>query len=140
MNAPQSADVSLHDAAVGEGLGPYSALVLHLFDRLPHAGRMEPAVDVAEGHAGGQMDGVEVRFWLKCAGGRIQATSFLAFGCPHTIAAAAWMAQRARGLHLDELEATDWRQAEQILGIPAEKRGRLLIVEDALKAAALAMR
>jgi NifU-like protein involved in Fe-S cluster formation len=97
---------------------------------------MEPAPDVVEGHAGGALDGAEVRFWLKLVGDRIQATSFLAHGCPHVIAAAAWMAQRARGMQLADVARADWRQVEQILGIPPEKRGRLLIVEDALHAAA----
>ncbi len=120
--------------------GPYSALVMHLFERLPHAGRMESAPDVVEGHAGGKLEGAEVRFWLKCVGARIQATSFLAYGCPHTIAAAAWMAQRARGMQLMDVERADWREAEQVLSIPPEKRGRVLIVGDALRAAAQAMR
>jgi NifU-like protein involved in Fe-S cluster formation len=91
----------------------YHPQVVELFRRLPFAGSMDPAVGVFTGAAGGQGYGAEVRFWLKCAGNRIQAISFQAFGCPHTIAAAAWVAQRARGLTL-------------------EKRGRLLIVEDAL--------
>jgi NifU-like protein involved in Fe-S cluster formation len=120
--------------------GPYNELVLQLFSRLPHAGRMPSADDVGEGHAGSPVEGAEVRFWLKCSAGRIQATSFLAYGCPHTVAAAAWMAQRARGLQLDAVASADWRAAESVLEIPPEKRGRLLIVEDALRAAALAMR
>lgn len=119
---------------------PYNELVLQLFSRLPHAGRMEPADDVGEGHAGSALEGTEVRFWLKCSAQRIQATSFLAYGCPHTVAAAAWMAQLARGMRLDAVDTADWRAAENILKIPPQKRGRLLIVEDALKAAALAMR
>jgi NifU-like protein involved in Fe-S cluster formation len=118
----------------------YSPLVRQLFDRRPHAGRMEAAPDVVEGHAGGALDGAEVRFWLKVTGDRIQATSFLAYGCPHVVATAAWMAQRARGMQLAEIARADWRQAEQILAIPPEKRGRLLIVEDALQAAANALR
>jgi len=149
MNGPSDTSSSITPASMATlpaavekrvATGPYSALVMHLFERLPHAGRMEPAADVTEGHAGGKMEGAEVRFWLKCSGPRIQATSFLAYGCPHTIAAAAWMAQRARGMQLTDVERADWREIEQVLSIPAEKRGRVLIVEDALKAAARAIR
>jgi len=114
---------------------PYHPQVVELFGRLPFAGRMQSGADVSTGAAGGQSFGAEVRFWLKCSGGRIQAISFQAFGCPHTIAAAAWVAQRARGLTLADVERTAWLEVEHALGVPPEKRGRLLIVEDALRAA-----
>jgi NifU-like protein involved in Fe-S cluster formation len=114
---------------------PYHPQVVELFARLPFAGRMQPGAGVATGVAGGQTYGAEVRFWLKCQDGRIQAISFQAFGCPHTIAAAAWVAQRARGLTLADVERTAWLEVERALGVPPEKRGRLLIVEDALRAA-----
>jgi NifU-like protein involved in Fe-S cluster formation len=114
---------------------PYHAQVVELFGRLPFAGGMQPAADVYTGSAGGQTFGTEVRFWLKCSGDRIQAISFQVFGCPHTIAAAAWVAQRARGLTLADVERTAWLEVERALGVPPEKRGRLLIVEDALRAA-----
>ncbi len=111
----------------------YSSLVLELFDRRPHAGRMEAAPGVFSGRAGERARGVEVQFWLKCAAERIQATSFLAYGCPYTIAAASWWAQRVRGMRLNEAEQIGWREAEQVLSVPVEKRGRLLVVEDAMR-------
>jgi NifU-like protein involved in Fe-S cluster formation len=114
----------------------YHPQVVELFQRLPFAGRMEAGAGVSTGTAGGHGQGAEVRFWVKCNGGRIQAISFQAFGCPHTIAAAAWVAQRARGLALAEIERIAWLEVERALSVPPEKRGRLLIVEDALKAAA----
>lgn len=114
----------------------YSPLVVDLFERRPHAGRMAASIDVAEGCGGSQLQGAEVWFWLKHTAGRIQATSFLAYGCPHVIAAASWLAQRVRGLPLGEVEGMDYREMEQTLAVPPQKRGRLLIVEDALKAAA----
>lgn len=112
----------------------YHPQVIELFQRLPFAGRMEPAADVFAGTAGGQGQGAEVHFWIKCSAGRIQAISFQAYGCPHTVAACAWMAQRARGLTLADVARTAWMQVERALAVPAEKRGRLLIVEDALLA------
>jgi len=113
----------------------YHRQVRELFQRLPLAGRMGPGADVFTGAAGGQGQGAEVHFWLKCGNARIQAISFQAYGCPHTIAAAAWVAQRARGLTLVDIERTAWLEVERALAVPPEKRGRLLIVEDALKAA-----
>ncbi|HYM35297.1 MAG TPA: iron-sulfur cluster assembly scaffold protein [Steroidobacteraceae bacterium] len=115
--------------------GQYNSQVVELFDRTPFAGRMEPSLGVFVGTAGSPVDGTEVHFWLKAGGGRIQAISFRAYGCPHTIAAAAWVAQHARGLALGEVENTQWLEVERALAVPPQKRGRLLIVEDALKAA-----
>ncbi len=114
----------------------YHPLVVELFQRLPFAGRMEPGAGVFTGAAGGQGQGAEVHYWLKCSGERIQVISFQAYGCPHTIAAAAWVAQRARGLSLADVERAAWLEVEHALAVPPEKRGRLLIVEDALRAAA----
>jgi len=115
--------------------GEYGSQVTELFQRTPFAGCMEPAPDVFSGAAGSQSDGAEVRFWVKAGGGCVQAVSFLVYGCPYTVAAAAWMAHHARGLSLAEVERTAWLEVERSLSVPAQKRGRLLIVEDALKAA-----
>lgn len=112
----------------------YHPQVIELFQRLPFAGRMEPAADVFTAAAGGQGQGAEVHFWIKCNVSRIQAISFQVYGCPHTVAACAWIAQRARGLMLIDVERTAWMQVERALAVPPEKRGRLLIVEDALHA------
>ena len=115
--------------------GPYNAQVAELVARTPFAGRMDPGPGVFMGSAGSSMDGAEVTFWLRVGGGRIQAISFLAYGCPHTIAAAAWVAHHARGLSLNEVGRTAWLEVERSLAVPPQKRGRLLVVEDALKAA-----
>lgn len=116
----------------------YSSQVVELFERLPFAGQMEPGPSVFTGTGGERLQGAEVRYWIKCSGGRIQAISFQAFGCPYTIAAAAWVAQHARGMSVTEVEHARWLKAERALELPPEKRGRLLIVEDALRAAAKA--
>jgi NifU-like protein involved in Fe-S cluster formation len=116
----------------------YHPQVVELFQRLPFAGRMEPGLGVFTGAAGGQSLGAEVHFWIKCHAERIQAISFQAYGCPHTLAASAWIAQRARGLTLADVRRTAWMQVERALAVPPEKRGRLLIVDDALQAAAKA--
>jgi len=113
----------------------YSATVLDLFARRPFAGRMPPTPGVVTGEAGERALGAQVQFWLKCSGQRIQAVSFLAYGCPHTIAAASWWAPRVQGLSLNDAKQVGWREAEQALSIPTEKRGRLLVVEDAMHAA-----
>ncbi len=119
----------------GPYLNGYNPQVAELFQRTPFAGQMEMGAGVFVGSAGSQSEGADVRFWLKAGGGRIQAISFQAYGCPHTIAAAAWIAHHARGLALADVEQTAWIEVERALAVPPQKRGRLLIVEDALKAA-----
>jgi NifU-like protein involved in Fe-S cluster formation len=69
---------------------------------------------------------------------RIAAARFLAFACPHTIAVAAWVAERAVG----EVCAAGLPESVHAISrrfeVPAEKLGRLLIVEDAWAAAVAA--
>jgi NifU-like protein involved in Fe-S cluster formation len=113
----------------------YTAEVLELFERRPYAGRMTAAPDVYSGRAGDVAKGIDMQFWIKFALGRIQATSFLAFGCPHVIAAGSWWAQRIRGLSIEDAKRVTWQEVEQALAIPAEKRGKLLVIEDAITAA-----
>ena len=58
---------------------------------------------------------------------------FLAYGCPHTIAACSWMTEKLSGVPVGELVnfAPDWVTDE--LNIPVEKAGKLLILQDALR-------
>jgi NifU-like protein involved in Fe-S cluster formation len=67
--------------------------------------------------------------------GIIQAARFLAFGCPHTIAVAAWVAEQAAGQELRAALPETVQQLSDRFAVPVEKRGRLLIVEDAWIAA-----
>ena len=70
----------------------------------------------------------------RLGGQRIEEVRFEAYGCPHCIAAGSWLSERLVGLTLDRLRAWRWREADQALQFPLEKRGRLLILEDAVHA------
>jgi NifU-like protein involved in Fe-S cluster formation len=64
----------------------------------------------------------------------VRDARFQAFGCPHTLAVTAWLTLQLIGRKLAELvvgEPVEWARA---LHVPAEKLGRLLVVEDALRA------
>ena len=74
-------------------------------------------------------------FELQIADGIVKSARFSAYGCPHTVAVVAWLCEVMEGRKLDAgIPGTpaDWAQAFEV---PAEKLGRLLIVEDALRAA-----
>ena len=100
------------------------------------------------GEAGRVRDGTRVRCYLRIAQPRlgtgpgqgtgepprIAAAEFRVYGCPHTRAVAAWLAPALVGqpLHAPSDTAVggpqDWAARH---GVPPEKLGRLLLVEDA---------
>jgi cysteine desulfurase len=92
---------------------------------------------VISGEAGGPREEAWVRFHLLVEGGTVKDARFQAFGCPHTLDVAAWLCRelpgRTRGA-LTPGEPADWAASR---GVPVEKLGRLLVIEDALRACLL---
>ncbi|MFM7709066.1 MAG: hypothetical protein ACKO9D_13825, partial [Gammaproteobacteria bacterium] len=98
----------------------------------------EPAWVVGE--AGRTREGARVRCYLRIARSVITAAEFRVFGCPHTRAVAKALAVALPGRPLgpavpDPAAANpslgtprDWAARH---GVPPEKLGRLLVVEDA---------
>jgi NifU-like protein involved in Fe-S cluster formation len=113
----------------------YSEKVLELFRTLPGAGTLPPGEgECACGEAAALDRGAWVRFEARVAGGRIDDCRFRAFGCPHTLAAAALAVRALRALPLERAQAIDAASLARELDAPREKLGRLLVVEDALRA------
>jgi NifU-like protein involved in Fe-S cluster formation len=113
----------------------YNELTLHYFETAPGAGVLT-GPDVYRGAAGGREQGTWVQFDLQVSGGIIQAARFLAFGCPHTIAVSAWVVQHAVGGRVSLATLPERVQdLSERFAVPVEKRGRLLIIEDAWVAA-----
>jgi NifU-like protein involved in Fe-S cluster formation len=92
-----------------------------------------PGVQVA-GEAIAVERGAWVRFDARIEAGRIAECVFHAWGCPHTLAAAAWVASGARTRAIAEGAAFDASRIARELDAPAEKMGRMLVVEDAFRA------
>jgi NifU-like protein involved in Fe-S cluster formation len=106
-----------------------------LFGELAGAGDL--AADVGKtvsGEAAALDRGAWVRFTALIEGERFVDCRFRAYGCPHTLAAASLVAGRLCGAPLAAASSIDALGIAQELDAPAEKRGRLLIVEDALRA------
>ncbi len=119
----------------------YSDEVLALFERLPGAGSLPDGAGMAvEGEAIALDRGAWVRFDARVDRGRFVACRFRAWGCPHVLAAAARTAERLAGAVVAEEAACDTRTLMQALQAPAEKLGRLLVVEDAERALRAAAR
>lgn len=86
------------------------------------------------GEAGGLTEGTWVRFHLLTAGDTVKDARFQAFACPHTVHTAERLCRELRGRRrADLIPGTPAQWAREHL-IPVEKLGRLLVVEDALRA------
>lgn len=112
----------------------YSALVRERFEKPGNAGRL--LGDVVTGVAGEKAHGARVEFDLRLRDGRVERARFRAYGCPHTIAAASWVAEQAEGRDLDEKGWLDPHDLADMLELPRHKLGVLLVVEDAFRDAA----
>lgn len=77
---------------------------------------------------------VWARFQVELIGLTISSVRFEAYGCPHFVAAADWMAERLEGRPVEALGEPVAQAARTALGVPTEKLGKLLVLEDALAA------
>lgn len=121
-------------AGVSAAGPPYDALVLEHFERPRNAGRHAPGPQVISAAAGQTAQGTRFVLSGRIEAQRLAELRFEAYGCPHSIAAASWLTQRLQGASRAELRAWDWREVAAALNVPAEKRGRLLVLEDAVRA------
>ena len=86
------------------------------------------------GEAGGPQQEAWVRFHLTVANGIVKDARFKGYGCPHTLAVADWLTRRLPGRARTEGPPGTPAEWAEELEVPAEKLGRLLVVEDALRA------
>jgi nitrogen fixation protein NifU and related proteins len=110
----------------------YSPLVREHFARPRNVGQFSPGHDVISSSAGSTSEGVRIELSARVENGRIRELRHHVYGCPHTIAAASWLTERLVGAQRAELEQWRWREPAEALLVPAEKNGRLLILEDAV--------
>jgi NifU-like protein involved in Fe-S cluster formation len=108
----------------------YSELTLHYFETAPGAGVLE-ALGTLRGAAGSRAQGTWVQFDVQLSAGLIKAARFLAFACPHTIAVSAWVVEQAAGRAAQAALPESVQALSERFAVPVEKRGRLLIIEDA---------
>jgi NifU-like protein involved in Fe-S cluster formation len=114
----------------------YSPLVVEHFSRPRNAGALAPAPEVIAASAGSISQGAWFALSARIEGGHIAILRQQVYGCPHSIAAASWLTERLLGADRATLEQWPWREAADALDVPAEKRGRMLLLEDAVRALA----
>ena len=100
------------------------------------AGDLAPGAGVAQARAGDREQGAEILLQVRVEAGRAGELRFRAFGCPHFIAAASWLTDRLRGAARADFQDWDWREAATALEVPPAKFGRLLVLQDAVRALA----
>ena len=87
------------------------------------------------GEAGARETGTWVRFMLKAANGRIASASHQAYGCPQTLAVCEWLAAQLPGRPWPDPGLGGALEWARNMDLPADRLTRLLVVEDALRAA-----
>jgi hypothetical protein len=115
----------------------YNELTRRYFESTGNVGELK-GPGVFRGAAGNLKEGTWVQFDLQINAGVVAAAKFLAFGCPHTIAVSAWLAEQAVGRQVTPPLPESVQGLRERFAVPVEKMGRLLIIEDAWRAAALA--
>lgn len=111
---------------------PYSPLTRELFTAPVHVA--PEAGEPAEGATVYlEAQGVRLRLNATSRNGILEALSFRALGCPHFLAACEWLCRQLEGKPVAAL--TEWQPTEimQTLGLPVEKTGRILVIEDAAR-------
>ncbi|MEZ5565362.1 MAG: aminotransferase class V-fold PLP-dependent enzyme [Gammaproteobacteria bacterium] len=90
-------------------------------------------VVLARGEAGSEALGTWVAFNAWIAADRLVRLDVQIYGCPHTREAGNQVAAGLSGRPVSALEDFDPHEWRRALGIPVEKTGRMLIIQDALR-------
>ncbi len=115
----------------------YGAEVLRRHRELPGAGDLAGDTrGVISGRADAADGGARVLLTLRVVDGVVAEMRFRAYGCPYFIAAASWLTERLVGATRRGLADWDWREAADALEIPPSRFGRLITLQDAVRAAA----
>jgi NifU-like protein involved in Fe-S cluster formation len=77
--------------------------------------------------------GVRLALAVECNGEDIMRLGFLAWGCPHLLAAAEAFCREFEGRPVRALQTFSAAEIMQTLPVPREKLGRILVLEDAVR-------
>ena len=89
------------------------------------------AVGVVSGESADRTLNVWIRFQVQAIDGVICAVRFNVYGCPYTVAAVDWVAEWLEGRPTGALLALGMLKRREELGMPVDRLGKLLLIEDA---------
>lgn len=134
-DGPTGAPAVVPGSLLTRALNPEARRFFLAAPRVPRFADGSAPPGVRQGRAGRRAEGTEIRFEFEIRDGIVKSSRFSAYGCPHTVAVTSWLCEVLEGSRIDAgLPGTpaDWAVR---FDAPTEKLGRLLIVEDALRAA-----
>ena len=115
-------------------LGPYNAAVRAAFRDPRHAAAaLAGSGQRFESRASESLSGAQIVLIAVVDDGVLGAFRFRVFGCPHLIAAAEACCERFEGGPVKELQNFAVSDLMETLGVPVEKTGRILLLEDAVR-------
>ena len=80
--------------------------------------------------------GDRLKLWIRVRDGRIQSASFLAYGCPPTLACGSALTEMIKGLLVEEAATISRREiADAVGGLPARKSHAAALAMETLQAA-----
>jgi NifU-like protein involved in Fe-S cluster formation len=94
-------------------------------------GLKEDAAGVVSGESADRTLNVWIRFQIQAIDGVICAVRFNVYGCPYTVATVDWVAEWLEGRPTDALLALRMLKRREELGVPVDRLGKLLLIEDA---------
>lgn len=128
--------LALNRAAGGQGEVngvSYNEAVRKRFADPQYAGDLEGSFDgTLTADVSASEAGAHIVISAGIRDGVIAAMVFRAWGCPHLIAAADLACEQLQGQAAGRLEDRDLADITRELAVPAEKAGRILLLEDAL--------
>ncbi|NOX67854.1 MAG: iron-sulfur cluster assembly scaffold protein [Gammaproteobacteria bacterium] len=114
---------------------PYNQRVRALFEEPQHAGEVVNGPGRRfEGRASESAAGAQIVLAAVVSDGILAVLRFRVFGCPHLIAAAELTCERFEGEPVKKLQDFSVSDLMETLGVPVEKTGRILRLEDAVRA------
>lgn len=119
--------------------GAYNETVRRHFANPLHAGELPSEYARARTV---EVSGGDARIVLSAglSGGTLGALRYRVYGCPHLIAALEATCGRLEGRDAAELDAFSTAGLAELLDLPVEKAGRILLLEDAVRALSAAIR
>lgn len=118
---------------------PYNSAVRSRFANPLHAGGLQAGYpDVVTADARESDNGAAVTLAAQMDGAIVRQLRYRVFGCPYLIASAEEVCRRFEGRAARDLQEFPLPQLMELLGVPVEKTGRLLLLEDAVHALARA--
>ncbi len=115
-------------------LDPYSPEVRRFFAKPVHAGTLQNSYNqTALGTSAESEDGAKVEIAIGIADDIIVECRYRVYGCPHLVAAAEWLCTLVEGEPLSALSNISVTQCMDVLSVPVDKTGRILLLEDAIR-------